>query len=226
MTAQGKTTIARFRLNQTRILVTDDRFGGIASDDAQAGHLPAGTPLYPATRKTRVLAATVTAADTCGGSRRKRWTITTDRGPLGGTYPSHQTFWLAPDPAQGKALGDMDPVERSLAIRRAAALMQDELTRDAPAISAALELPAAADPPPWVRAAATISVTFAYQVSDNGGTTWRQAGTGLSATDIQAIRTRTPAGEGTAWRAVVELDGTPTDPAPDTDPTDPWADLP
>lgn len=156
MTAKGKININGLRLDQTRILVTDDKFGGIASDQALAGNLPAGTPLYPASRKTRVLTATVTGAGTCGGGKRKRWVITTDRGPLGGSYPTIQTFWLADAPAP------------------------------------------AADLPP--------AVTFGYQVSDNGGQTWRQVGTGFSAADIQAVRDRDPGSENTTWRAVVELD--------------------
>lgn len=101
MTAKGKVNINGFRLNETRVLVTDDRFGGEASPEALAGTLPPGTLLYPAARKTRVLTATVTNAAPCGGSRRMRWSVTTDRGDLAGTYATQQTFWLAPASAAG-----------------------------------------------------------------------------------------------------------------------------
>ncbi len=97
MTAQGKITLRNLRMGYTRIVVTDDRLGGPASADALAGKLAPGTPLYPTSRKTKVLAALVVDTDGFGGNRRIRYGVITHLGRLVGSFPNHQTFTLAPD---------------------------------------------------------------------------------------------------------------------------------
>lgn len=97
MTAKGKITLGNLRMGYTRIVVTDDRLGGPASEEALAGRLAPGTPLYKTDRKTKVLAALVVDTDGFGGNRRIRYGVVTHLGRLVGNFATHQTFTLAPD---------------------------------------------------------------------------------------------------------------------------------
>lgn len=203
MTAQGKITakaIAERPMGTVRILITDDPHGRQPTADTTG-------PWYPAYNKRGMTVATVTGREYASGSRRHKVYLTTDVGEVNGLAP-HQTFWLAPDDAPaataGKTLGEMTPAERDQAVRRAAARLQDELTRNAPAIGAALDAADAAPAPAVVEEPA--GLTFQHQASDNGGTVWRTVATGLDAADVTAIRERNIRGEGIAWRVMPETD--------------------
>ncbi len=223
MTAKGKITVKYMAKGKTRVLVTDNPTGGEASADALAGRLAEDTPLYPATRRTKVLAATVLDLEGYSSSHRNgrnRYCIVTDLGRLAHSYPAHQTFTLAPEPATtaptqpaakstgGKKYGDMTPEEKAAARSKAVDQLNKELNHPAMRAAFAAELPAPAP-------------VFSYETSTNRGVTWSTVAAGLGADDCDTIRGRRTDGvEGVDFR----FTGADGQPATATN-TDPWKDM-
>lgn len=135
MPAEGKDNAAGIAAKvaagkPVRILITDK-----ARQPATAGALAGGAPesrWYPASRKTKVVTATVTGADalmvTDGRRSARRYTLHTDRGDVPGLVPI-ETLYLAPEPKGEPAPGAATAAEPTRTRDASAGMVGQWLTR-------------------------------------------------------------------------------------------------